>query len=150
MKKNRQEIIIRIINENEIQTQEELISKLKSEGINATQATVSRDIRDLKLEKIRVGSGMKYALPQRSEIVIGAKYRNILKETVVTVESTSVFAVLKTYSGMANAAAAAIDSLNLSDILGTIAGDDTILVIFRTEGEAVQFAEKLRQVTKEN
>ena len=149
MKTKRQDAILRLISENDIQTQEELIRMLNAEGFNTTQATVSRDIRDLKLVKSRSGNVSKYSLPVHTEIIIGAKYQNILHETVTSVDSTSVFAVLKTYPGMANAACAAIDGLDLSDVLGTLAGDDTILVICRTEEEATELSAKLRQIIKE-
>ena len=133
MKQNRQEKIIQIINENAIETQEQLIDRLNSEGYNVTQATVSRDIRELRLTKISCGFGVyKYVLSDKKPHSHSVKYLNILKETVVGVEHAGNLVVIKTYAGMAQAAAAALDSMNWTEIIGTIAGDDTIFLALRS------------------
>ena len=149
MKHRRHSKIIEIISKYDIDTQDELINKLSEAGFDVTQATVSRDIRDLKLVKISTKDHKyKYALSQRDDIHISAKYRNIIRETIIRVDFTNNFVVLKTYSGMAQAAAAAIDGMGWSEIVGSIAGDDTIFVLMRDSAAAIEFSEKLKQVAK--
>ena len=150
MKYKRHNRIIEIISENDIETQDDLIEKLKISGYDVTQATVSRDIRDLKLVKVATDDGhYKYALSTHDEMVISAKYRNILKETVVRVDSANNFVVLKTYSGMAQAAAAAVDGMGWQEIVGSIAGDDTIFVLMRDTQTALEFVDKIRKLLKQ-
>lgn len=149
MKHKRHSKIIEIITEYDIDTQDELITRLRESGFDVTQATVSRDIRDLKLVKISTpGHGYKYALSQRDDIQISTKYRNIIRETIIKVDFANNFVVLKTYSGMAQAAAAGIDGMGWNEIVGSIAGDDTIFVLMRDNTAAVEFAEKLKQITR--
>ncbi len=151
MKYRRHNKIIEIITDYDIDTQDELISKLKEAGFDVTQATVSRDIRDLKLVKISTPDHRyKYALSPRDDIHISAKYRNIIRETIIKVDFANNFVVLRTYAGMAQAAAAAIDGMGWSEIVGTIAGDDTIFVLMRDNTAAIEFSEKLKQVTRGN
>lgn len=151
MKYKRHNKIIEIISENDIETQDELISKLKQSGFDVTQATISRDIRDLKLVKVATDNHTyKYSLSTHDEMRISAKYRNIIKETIVKVDHANNFVVLKTYSGMAQAAAAAIDGMSWSEIVGTIAGDDTIFVLMRDLETALEFVDKLRKTLKQN
>ena len=151
MKYRRHNKIIEIISEHDIDTQDELISRLSEAGFDVTQATVSRDIRDLKLVKISTPDHRyKYALSPRDDIHISAKYRNIIRETIIKVDFTNNFVVLRTYSGMAQAAAAAIDGMGWSEIVGTIAGDDTIFVLMRDNTAAIEFSEKLKQITRGN
>lgn len=151
MKYRRHNKIIEIITEHDIDTQDELISRLSEAGFDVTQATVSRDIRDLKLVKISTPDHRyKYALSPRDDIHISAKYRNIIRETIIKVDFTNNFVVLRTYSGMAQAAAAAIDGMGWSEIVGTIAGDDTIFVLMRDNTAAIEFSEKLKQITRGN
>lgn len=146
MKHKRHTKILEIISENQIETQDDLISKLKEAGFDVTQATVSRDIRDLKLVKVATdGNTYKYSVSKHDEIKISAKYRNIIKETVVKVDSANNFVVLKTYPGMAQAAAAALDGMNWNEIVGTIAGDDTIFVLIRDLDTATLFVDRLKQ-----
>ena len=151
MKYRRHNKIIEIITDYDIDTQDELISKLKEAGFDVTQATVSRDIRDLKLVKISTPDhGYKYALSPRDDIHISAKYRNIIRETIIKVDFANNFVVLRTYSGMAQAAAAAIDGMGWGEIVGTIAGDDTIFVLMRDNTAAMEFSEKLKQISRGN
>ena len=147
MKKNRQNKIIELINKYCIETQDALIEKLKEEGFEVTQATASRDIRELNLVKVSVdGNTYKYAESPKDDMKISVKYKNILKETLVSVDYACNTMVLKTYSGMAQAACAAIDSLMLDKIIGTLAGDDTIFVIAKSEAAAVNLCQHLSRI----
>lgn len=147
MKQKRHSKIIEIITTYDIDTQDELIARLREAGYEVTQATVSRDIRDLKLVKIATPDhGYKYALSAHDDIHISGKYRNIMRETIISVDYATNFVVLRTYSGMAQAAAAAVDGMGWSEIVGTIAGDDTIFVMMRDPSAAIEFAERLRQL----
>ena len=151
MKYRRHNKIIEIISEYDIDTQDELIAKLREAGYDVTQATVSRDIRDLKLIKISTENHKyKYALSSYEEMQISAKYRNIMKETIIKVDYANNMVVLRTYSGMAQAAAAAVDGMGWDEIVGTIAGDDTIFVLMRDADTAVEFVDKVRQISKGN
>ncbi|NLY68235.1 MAG: arginine repressor [Clostridiales bacterium] len=151
MKSTRHRKILEIIQEYPIETQDELISKLREVGIAVTQATISRDIRDLKLVKIACDGGQnkyRYAVSTSDEARISAKYRNIIRETVVKVDYADNIVVLKTYPGMAQAAAAAIDGMNWGDIVGSIAGDDTIFVLVRERETALELADKFRSALR--
>ena len=129
MKNGRQKQILAIIETHDVETQEELITRLKAGGFKATQATVSRDVKELKLIKIATDNGhYKYAQATGEDVKTNAKYDNVLRETVVSVRNAGTLVVVKTYIGMAMAAATAIDAMQLNCILGTIAGDDTIFV----------------------
>lgn len=133
MKHSRQEAILKIINENTVETQEQLIEKLEEAGYNVTQATVSRDVRELKLTKISCGFGVyKYVVSSRESHSHSAKFLNILKETVTGVDHAGNLVVVKTYPGMAQAAAAALDSMEYPEIIGSIAGDDTVMLVIRS------------------
>lgn len=130
MKSMRHTAILRIISEQEIETQDDLIAKLKENGFDVTQATVSRDIKQLGLVKTTDGEGKyRYSAPHPSSSGSDSKFKNILSEAIISSESAENMVVVKTYSGMANAAAAAIDALASDRILGSIAGDDTILIV---------------------
>lgn len=151
MKINRHRKILEIIQKYSIETQDELIARLRESGIAVTQATISRDIRDLKLVKIACDDGenkYKYAVSSGEESRISAKYRNIIRETVIKVDSADNIVVLKTYPGMAQAAAAAIDGMSWGDIVGSIAGDDTIFVLMRERESALELAEKFRNALR--
>ena len=141
MKFQRQAAILRIINEYEIKTQEELSSLVCEAGFPATQATISRDIKELRLVKVATAdSGYKYASPSKHG---GGTYmsrlKNIFKECVIRIDKAGNLVVVKTLSGMANAAAVAMDSMEMEEIIGTVAGDDTILIILHTPEEAEKF-----------
>ena len=144
MKQNRHAIILDIIEHNNVETQEKLIEYLKAANLNVTQATISRDIKDLKLIKIAIKNGSyKYTRPQEDVAHQGAKYHNIVRETVLKVDHAENIVVVKTYPGMAGSAAAAIDSLDHNDIVGSIAGDDTIMLVMRTKEIAETFSSEL-------
>ena len=138
MKSLRHNMILEIIESKDIETQEELAEELKNRGVKVTQATVSRDIKELRLLKVLAeNGGYKYATVERAEKGMSERFIRILAESVVSMGSANNLIVIKTLSASANAACEAIDSLKWSDVLGTIAGDNTILVIVRSN-EAVE------------
>lgn len=152
MKSKRQQLILKLIEEKSVKTQDELTLYLRSHGFNVTQATVSRDIKELGLVKVsadkKSGKGYKYRNPEKkkSQNVIGMdnKSKSILSGSISSADFAGNLAVLKTYSGMAQAAAASLDSMELSDIVGTVAGDDTVLVILRTTQDAEGFVKFIK------
>ena len=149
MKSMRHTAILRIISEQEIETQDDLIAKLKENGCDVTQATVSRDIKQLGLVKTTDGEGKyRYSAPHPSSSGLDSKFKNILSEAIISSESAENMVVVKTYSGMANAAAAAIDALASDRILGSIAGDDTILIVTKNDETAEEFSEILKDAVK--
>lgn len=138
MKSVRHDLILDIIDKKDIETQEELAAELKARGVKVTQATVSRDIKELRLLKVlSENGGYKYATAERAEKGMSERFIRILAESVMSIESAMNLIVIKTISASAQAAAEAIDSLKWPELLGTIAGDNTILVIARSE-EAVE------------
>lgn len=148
MKFKRQAAILEIISNNEIKTQEELSAHLRQRGYNTTQATISRDIKELRLIKVASHSGgYQYSTPDQSGSVTHmTRLKNIFRECVVKVDQAQNLVVLKTLVGMANAAAAAIDAMKVKDIVGTLAGDDNILVILCTTEEAQRFCEMVAEM----
>lgn len=133
MKEKRHEKIIELINQYDIETQDELAEHLRNAGFQVTQATVSRDIRKLKLSKVPARDGkQKYALLNGVQHQMSEKYVGILREAFVSMDSAQNILVIKTVSGMAMAVAAALDALKFSEVVGCIAGDDTIMVAVRT------------------
>lgn len=147
MKKSRHEKIIELINEREISTQEELTSLLNELGYKTTQATVSRDIRALHLKKVPARSGQKYAVSNTNPSSED-KYLRIFSEGLTGMDQASNIVVIKTISGMAMAVAAALDGLDLHEIVGSIAGDDTIMCACRSEEDAYQLISKLNTLLK--
>ena len=134
MKSARQSKIIELIEQYDIMTQEELSELLTQAGFRNTQATISRDIRELKLTKITTDSGKpKYALQQPQDIDIWKKYRQGLAAGILTMESSENLIVIKTVSGVAMAVAAALDNLDINGLMGCIAGDDTIIAVARSK-----------------
>ena len=132
MKRDRQRTILRLITDYEIETQEELATKLTEEGFDTTKATVSRDIRELRLRKITSESGrQKYAPGESSLSTSAASYRQILRTGISSVEAAENIVVIKTVSGVAMAVAAALDHMHIDGIAGCIAGDDTIFIAVR-------------------
>ncbi|MBR3837205.1 MAG: arginine repressor [Clostridia bacterium] len=150
MKNDRQLKILEIIAEEEIRTQEELILALRRFGFAATQATVSRDIKELHLQKITAqGGGTKYAVepsPKQKEKETLDKYRNVLHQVLTSAVPAGNIGVLKTLSGTANAAAAALEAMDFNEIIGTLAGDDTLLVLFAGERGAFDFCQKINNL----
>ena len=138
MKSTRHSLILEIIEQKDIETQEELAEELKRRGVKVTQATVSRDIKELRLLKVLSDhGGYKYATVERAEKGMSERFIRILSESVISLDSVGNLIVIKTLSASANAAAEAIDSMKWSEVMGSIAGDNTILVIARSE-EAVE------------
>lgn len=149
MKTVRQNTILDIINKNEVETQEDLVRLLIQSGFNVTQATISRDIKELKLIKVLTDKGIyKYAQGevQRSDNI--DVYIRMFRDTVKTVDSAGTIIVVKTISGSANVAGETIDNLGLSDILGTIAGDNTIFVAVREERAVKDVLKRFKQMMK--
>lgn len=150
MKKRRHEKIIELIGQYEIETQEELADRLREAGYQVTQATVSRDIRELKLSKISSGNGrQKYIAFSREETHLGDKYIRVLREGYVSMDLAQNLLVMKTVSGMAMAVAAAVDALKLEEVVGCIAGDNTIMMAMRSGNEAAQVMDKLRRMIEQ-
>ena len=146
MKIKRHSKIIELINTYDIETQEELAQRLEDSGFVVTQATVSRDIRDLKLSKVVYGDGkQKYSLMPKQD-GISEKYLKILKEAFISMDMAQNILVLRTVSGMAMAVAAALDSLQMSEIVGCIAGDDTIMAAIRSVDDTVTVMERIRKL----
>ncbi len=148
MKNSRQQKIIELIKTNNIDRQEELQELLKSHGFNVTQATVSRDIRELGIIKAEGADGVyKYRVGKDKESSeISGKFALILKQAVSKVNCANNLIVVKTYTGMGSAAGAAIDALELDGILGTLAGDDTLLIIAHDNLCAEKVTEKLNEL----
>ena len=147
MKIARHAEIIKLISQYEIETQEELAERLNENGFSVTQATVSRDIRQLNLTKMPSENGkFRYVLMQKQDQKISEKYARVLKDAVVSMDVAQNILLVKTVSGMAMAAAAALDELNWKEIVGCIAGDNTIMCAVRSLEEAVQVLEKLRKM----
>ena len=150
MKKKRHDKILEIINNHEIDTQGELAQLLRGSGFNVTQATVSRDIRELGLVKVTASGGkQKY---QAAKPVNEQKNRliRVLKDSVQSVDQAQNILVIKTGSGMAMAAAAALDHLEFPEVVGSIAGDYTIMAAVRTSEETVLLMEKIRRMLEES
>ena len=149
MKKNRQEKLLDLISRYEIETQEELIQKLKENGYDVTQATVSRDIRELKIAKMTTGKGRyRYVLPRRIEDTPSVKFSAALMDSIISVSNSGNITVLKTYPGLASAVAAGVDSMKLHQILGCVAGDDTIFVLTTDPESADALAKQVHDLLK--
>jgi len=147
MKIGRHAKIIDLIGKYEIETQEELADYLKAEGFQVTQATVSRDIRELKLTKIALADGrQKYALMQPQNAEAAERYLRVLKEGFVSMEMAQNILVVKTVSGMAMAVAAAIDAMHWAEVAGCIAGDDTIMCANRSTDDTLIVMEKIHRI----
>ena len=146
MKIQRHSKIIELINEYDIETQEELADKLNAAGYNVTQATVSRDIRQLKLIKQNINGKQKYVVLQSGISDMNEKYIRILRDGFVSMAMAQNILVIKTVSGMAMAVAAAIDAMRLKEIVGSIAGDDTIMMAVRTTDDTRIVMDKLHKM----
>ena len=151
MKRNRHDKIIEIIASNVVETQEQLAALLKEAGYDVTQATVSRDIRQMKLAKQATEDGKyKYVYTTADSDVMQDKYVSVLRAGYVSMDVAQNLLVIKTVSGMAMALAAAIDALDFPQIVGCIAGDDTIMIAIKTSEEAVEIMEELRTLMGRN
>lgn len=148
MKSDRHERILEIIAHHNIETQEELAERLRSDGYEVTQATISRDIRQLKLTKVVLSNGHQKYVAARSEGSSAEKFVRILKEAYISADTAQNMVVIRTASGMAMAAAAAIDAMHFAGFVGCIAGDDTIMVAVKTESEASQIVKDIRKMVR--
>ena len=147
MKVSRHSKILELINSMDIETQEELADILKKSGFDVTQATVSRDIKELKLIKVMGNEGTyNYATISPNEGFLSDKLLNILAHTVISVERVNNFVVVKTITGSAGAAAEALDSINIDGVAGTIAGDNTIFVMLRDKDKAEDMIFKIKKI----
>ena len=139
--------IIELISQYDIETQEELAEYLNRAGFKVTQATVSRDIRDLKLTKVSVGAGkQKYVVHRQDEPEMSEKYIRVLRDGYVSMDMAQNILVIKTVSGMAMAVAVAVDSMKWNEVVGCIAGDDTIMCAIRTVEDTVAVMDKIRKI----
>ncbi len=149
MKSERHDKIIKLINQYEIETQEELVERLNQSGFVVTQATISRDIRDLKLSKVQGSGGrQKYVVVQQSSGGLNEKYMRILKDGYVYMDMAQNILVIKTVAGMAMAVAAAIDAMAWPEVAGCIAGDDTIMCAIRSVEDTHTVMEKIRKIVE--
>ena len=149
MKNARQTAILSIIEQYDVETQEELAGRLREMGIVVTQATVSRDIKELRLLKVLSGTGgYKYATADKAEHGLSERFVRMFKDSVLSINFAGNIVVIKTLAGSANVAAEAIDSMHLPEILGTMAGDNTILAIVQNEAEAASTVNRFREMLK--
>lgn len=149
MKSNRQKKILEIVNRYTVETQDDLIDRLEVEGFLVTQATISRDIRELQLSKVLTSKGTyRYVAPKKEDMNGGLRFNAALVESIVSVEYAQNIVVIKTYPGLANAVASGIDNLAVAEVLGCVAGDDTILVATRNDASAKTFSERIRIMMK--
>ena len=147
MKIQRHAKIVELINKYDIDTQEELARRLKEAGFRVTQATVSRDIRELRLTKIAVNGGkQKYMVMNNQSSELDEKYLRILREGFLSMDMAQNILVIRTVSGMAMAVAAAMDALNWKEIAGCIAGDDTIMCAIRSVDDTVKVMDKISKI----
>jgi len=147
MKYRRHSKILNIIEHNAIETQEELAKTLKKQGFDVTQATVSRDIKELRLIKILSKDGKyKYSSIEHADTPILNRFMNVFRDCVLSLDYANGIIVVKTLIGSANAAAAAIDALKIAEIVGTIAGDDTIFMLLRNEKDAENTLNVFRKI----
>ena len=150
MKNDRQARILEIIEREPIDTQEQLQQRLLEQGISCTQATISRDIKQMHLIKEPVGQGKyRYAVSiQRNRLNVADKLRTIFRESIVSIDSAQNIVVIKTMAGLANAAAAALDSMNITDVVGSLAGDDTAFLVMRDSESAATFCDEIHEMLK--
>ena len=148
MKSNRQEKIIQLITENAIETQEEILVYLREHGFDVTQATVSRDIKQLKLVKTQTNDGRyKYSVSSNnSRENISSKFVSLFSETVTGIDYANNIVVIKCYVGMANAACAAFDAMKFDGVVGSLSGDDTIFIAMRNEELAKELTVELKKI----
>ena len=147
MKKRRQAKILELISSNDIETQEELQELLLKYGFDVTQATISRDIKELRLVKDLSSKGRYvYSTGNKRNDHMANRAGGIFSESIINIDYAMNIISIKCFAGMANAACAAIDSMSHDEVLGTIAGDDTIFVLCRTEDSAKKFSNKLRSM----
>ncbi|NLP48111.1 MAG: arginine repressor [Clostridiales bacterium] len=147
MKKKRLELILDLIENHSISTQEELMAKLNERGFNVTQATISRDINELRIVKMMGSDGQyRYAANRSDSDELLAKFKNIFVQSVISSDYSGNTIVIKCHTGMAQAACAAFDSMHWDGLVGTLAGDDTIFALCRNEGYASQMKDAIQRL----
>jgi transcriptional regulator of arginine metabolism len=148
MKNDRQGMILEIISEENIETQEQLLERLQARGISSTQATISRDIKQMHLIKEPMGQGVyKYAVSgNRAKLNFAEKLRTIFRESITSIDSAQNIVVVKTMPGLASAACAALDGMSFSFMLGSLAGDDTAMIVMRDTETAVSFCQEIKEM----
>lgn len=147
MKQNRHQKIAELVSKYEIETQEELAEKLKEAGFSVTQATISRDIRQMHLSKVPSGNGrQKYIILKQENGMLSDKYIRILRDGFVSMDMAQNILVMRTVAGMAMAVAAAVDAINFSEVVGCIAGDDTIMIAVRSVEETKVLMDKIKEL----
>ncbi|MDD6262836.1 MAG: arginine repressor [Eubacteriales bacterium] len=150
MKFQRQNLILKLIEDEPIETQKDLSDKLRAAGFDVTQATVSRDIKELRIVKVLDQSG-KYRYSAATGDVVGdttSRFRNIFRESVVNVDYAGNLLVIKTLPGVANASAIAVEAMNMNHVVGSLAGDDTIFFVIRDQERAAQLCEEIKKMLK--
>ena len=149
MKRARQAEILNIIQAVDVETQEQLLDELKARGFSATQATISRDIKELRLVKELSGGGYRYASSERKGLADSdARLRNIFKEGVTSVDRAQNIVVVRTMPGLASAACSALDSMEIPGMVGSLAGDDTGILIMRDNASAQQFSSEVHKLLR--
>ena len=148
MKNNRQTMILDIIAKEDVETQEQLLAHLRQRGITSTQATISRDIKQLHLVKEPAGHGAyKYAVSNtRARLNVADKLRTIFHESITSVESAQNIVVFKTLSGLAGGASEALDHMDVNGMLGTLAGENTVFVVMKDTASAETFCQEIREM----
>ncbi len=149
MKSERQNRILELVSKYEIETQEEMIERLRAEGYMVTQATVSRDLKELKLTKALTARGTyRYCASQSRNHTGNVRINNAMADSILHVDYSMNNVVIKTYPGLAQAVASSIDAMNMHSILGCVAGDDTIIIVSRDENSSAQISAKIRELMK--
>ena len=148
MKNDRQAKILEIISTENIETQEQLLDRLQAHGITSTQATISRDIKQLHLIKEPMGQGMyKYAVSgNRTKLNFAERLRTIFRESISSIDSAQNIVVIKTMPGLASAACAAMDGMDFSFMVGSLAGDDTAFIVMRDTESALEFCKEIKEM----
>ncbi len=148
MKNDRQAKILEIISSENIETQEQLLDRLQAHGITSTQATISRDIKQLHLIKEPMGQGMyKYAVSgNRTRLNFAERLRTIFRESITSIDSAQNIVVIKTMPGLASAACAAMDGMDFSFMVGSLAGDDTAFIVMRDTESALEFCKEIKEM----
>ena len=148
MKNDRQTILLEIIEQEAVETQEQLLRRLAERGVKCTQATVSRDIKQLHLVKEPTGQGRyRYAVSvQKSKLNFAEKLRTIFRESITSIDSAQNIVVIKTMPGLASAACAALDDMGVAYMVGSLAGDDTAFLVMRDTESAASFCEEIKEM----
>ncbi len=148
MKNDRQAKILEIISSENIETQEQLLDRLQAHGITSNQATISRDIKQLHLIKEPMGQGMyKYAVSgNRTKLNFAERLRTIFRESITSIDSAQNIVVIKTMPGLASAACAAMDGMDFSFMVGSLAGDDTAFIVMRDTESALEFCKEIKEM----